>query len=273
LRLALGAVDIRIVGPGEVPGRDFTGWVIVNYDILKRHADALRALPFAGIVFDEAHYLKNHRPQRSIVSRQLIDRASTEPVVHVLTGTPLTNRPRDLFPLLQLVNHSLGRSFLAFARRYCDATRNEYGRWLTGGSNNIQELSIQLLGVMLRRRKDDVLDLPAKHRNWIELDVAAALWHRLNAQVAELLAEDAPRNRRGSAAASVCSDGSGGASQWRKFPKRWSLLKVRSTRGRKLSSIPALGRRRVACVTSWGTIKVMARLSPMAVRIRYPAIP
>ena len=32
--------------------------------------------------------------------------------VYLLTGTPLTNRPRDLFVLLQLVGHPLGRSFL-----------------------------------------------------------------------------------------------------------------------------------------------------------------
>ena len=33
----------------------------------------------------------------------------------------MTNRPRDLFVLLQLVGHPLGRSFLSFAKRYCAA--------------------------------------------------------------------------------------------------------------------------------------------------------
>ena len=37
--------------------------------------------------------------------------AKKEPPVYLLTGTPLTNRPRDLFVLLQLVGHPLGRSF------------------------------------------------------------------------------------------------------------------------------------------------------------------
>ena len=85
--------------------------------------------------------------------------------LHALTGTPLTNRPRDLFPLLQLVGHPMGRSFLSFAKRYCDATHNGFG-WVTDGASNLDELRVQLHGVMLRRTKDEVLDLPPKLRTW-----------------------------------------------------------------------------------------------------------
>src|SRR5262249_194538 len=95
-------------------------WVIVNYDVLKQHFDHLIGVAWAGIIFDEAHYLKNHTSQRSRHARQLLiggrTRAGQGPVVHALTGTPLTNRPRDLFPLLQIVNHPLGYSFLSFAK-------------------------------------------------------------------------------------------------------------------------------------------------------------
>ena len=118
-----------------------------------------------------------------------------EPVVHVLTGTPLTNRPRDLFPLLQLVGHSLGQSFLAFAKRYCDGHKNDYGYWMTGGATNTPELSVQLQGIMLRRTKDAVLDLPAKQRTWIEVDVDDVVRERLNEAVAHFLAEE--RTERG----------------------------------------------------------------------------
>jgi SWI/SNF-related matrix-associated actin-dependent regulator 1 of chromatin subfamily A len=47
------------------------GWVIINYDILKQHIGALRAIPWKAIIFDEAHYLKNHTSQRSKLARQL----------------------------------------------------------------------------------------------------------------------------------------------------------------------------------------------------------
>ena len=165
-------------------------WVIVNYDILGRHIEALGRVPWAGLVFDEAHYLKNHRSARSRLARQLADRAKNTsaagPAVYLLTGTPLTNRPRDLFVLLQLVGHPLGRSFLAFAKRYCAAERNDYG-WQTGGASNIEELTVQLHGVMLRRAKDQVLALPPKLRTWLPVEVPKGTGVRDMKKVVELL--------------------------------------------------------------------------------------
>src|SRR5690606_4049111 len=64
----------HVVGPAEPPEAGFTGWVVINYDILKTHMDALLAIPWAGFVFDEAHYLKNHRTNRSRFSRELVER-------------------------------------------------------------------------------------------------------------------------------------------------------------------------------------------------------
>src|SRR5688572_19638022 len=110
-------------------------WVILNYDILGRHADTLAKVRWGGLVFDEAHYLKNHTSARSRVARAITAAATPQdPAVYLLTGTPLTNRPRDLFVLLQLAGHPLGRSFLSFAKRYCAASRNEYG-WKTDGAS------------------------------------------------------------------------------------------------------------------------------------------
>ena len=195
LRLALGDVPVHVIGPAPPPPVGFRGWLIVNYDLLRRDIEALLAHGFAGLVFDEGHYIKNHRSQRSRYSRRLVTETDADPVVHVLTGTPLTNRPRDLFPLLQLVGHSLGQSFLAFAKRYCDGQKNDYGHWMTGGASNIDELSVQLQGIMLRRTKDAVLDLPAKQRAWIEVDVDDELRDGLNDAVARFLT--AERTERG----------------------------------------------------------------------------
>ena len=106
--------------------------------------------------------------------------------VYLLTGTPLTNRPRDLFVLLQLVGHSLGRSFLSFAKRYCAAEKNDYG-WQTRGASNIEELTVQLHGVMLRRSKDQVLALPPKLRTWLPVQVPKGTGVRDMRKVVDLL--------------------------------------------------------------------------------------
>ena len=171
IHLALGGVrDVAVVDQRtSVPHRDFRGWVVINYDIVRKHEESLGRLPFAGFTFDEAHYLKNHRAQRTRAACRLLDDAAT-PVVHCLTGTPMMNRPRDLFPLLQLVGHSLGQSFLGYAKRYCDAHKGDFG-WVTKGASNLEELAVQLHGTMLRRTKDEVLDLPGKVRNWLTVDI------------------------------------------------------------------------------------------------------
>ena len=179
-----------VVIEGSAPVDLGATWVIVNYDILGRHRDALEPIDWAALVFDEAHYLKNHTSARSKLARGLTDRASAKAahplIVQLLTGTPLTSRPRDLFVLLQLVGHPLGRSFLAFAKRYCAAEKGEFG-WKTGGASNIDELTVQLHGVMLRRSKDDVLALPPKLRTWVPVTVPATTGARAIKKVLALL--------------------------------------------------------------------------------------
>ena len=197
IKAVLESHDVVLVGGSTgPPKRDYGGWVIVNYDIVKKYVADLSKLPFAGFIFDEAHYLKNHQTQRSKAARSLLDGAGT-PVVHCLTGTPMMNRPRDLFPLLQLVNHALGKSFLGFAKRYCDAHKGEYG-WETKGASNLDELTVQLHGTMLRRTKDEVLDLPGKLRTWLTVDVPVTTAHRgMRRVLATLLKETSDRANEG----------------------------------------------------------------------------
>jgi SWI/SNF-related matrix-associated actin-dependent regulator 1 of chromatin subfamily A len=163
------------VAPQGVTPNGHASWTILNYDVLGAHTPVLEAIDWAGFVIDEAHYLKNHTSGRSRHTRALVERVAARigspgPAVFALTGTPLTNRPRDLFVLLQLAGHPIGRSFLSFAKRYCDAAKNQYG-WVTDGASNIEELTVQLHGVMLRRSKDQVLSLPPKLRTWLPIDV------------------------------------------------------------------------------------------------------
>ena len=192
------AREIAVVAPdastlvidGTSPVALTAEWVIINYDILGRHIDDLLKVPWAALIFDEAHYLKNHTSARSKLARQLTTSAAAATpalAVQLLTGTPLTSRPRDLFVLLQLAAHPLGRSFLSFAKRYCAAEKGEYG-WKTGGASNIEELTVQLHGVMLRRTKDEVLALPPKLRSWLPVEVPSGTGARAIKKVFELLA-------------------------------------------------------------------------------------
>lgn len=173
---ANAAVDvIGVAGHKAASAR----WGVVNYDMLARHADRLRDIPWSGVVLDEAHFIKNANQRTSQVLKIIgvADskcEAPTGPrLVFLLTGTPMPNRPRDLFNLLRATGHPSARNFLSFARRYCGAYRNNYG-WVTDGASNIAELNLLLKAVMLRRKKDDVLDLPPKIRSWVPVQIDAA---------------------------------------------------------------------------------------------------
>ncbi len=229
IAIVLSRVQTWIIGPDDPPEAGFEGWAIINYDILGKHIDALGALKWKGVVFDEAHYLKNHRSQRHKFSMQLVKQLPEETVVHLLTGTPLTSRPRDLFPLLQLARHALGRSFMGFAKRYCDAYKGEYG-WVTDGASNIEELTVHLHGIMLRRTKNQVLDLPPKIRTWLDVDVSSRVAHRMSTAVLDLLRKYSRRGVRETLEESPSSEERGRAlGQLTRARLRLATSKVRTT--------------------------------------------
>lgn len=177
-----------IVGPGPLPPINYCGWIIVNYEILGKHLEKLLAFDWKGVVFDEAHYLKNYQSQRSRNASKLVKEIKHNPVVHALTGTPMTSRPRDLFPLLQILDHPLGKSFLSFAKRYCEAYQGDFGL-VADGASNLEELTVQLHGVMLRRTKDEVLDLPPKVRTWMDVELHPYAIQHFNRLVQEFISK------------------------------------------------------------------------------------
>ncbi|MFM8312361.1 MAG: SNF2-related protein [Ilumatobacteraceae bacterium] len=168
--------EIHMVEPGadvqvlakESPRAD-ARWTIVNYDRLGKFASELADLPFAVVVLDEAHYIKN-RSARTKHAMTLLAGDREPDGVYLLTGTPMTNRPRDLFQLLKAIGHPASRSFYKFARRYCGAYDNGFGLD-SNGASNLDELSMVVAGVMLRRAKSEALDLPEKVRSWVPVDV------------------------------------------------------------------------------------------------------
>ena len=170
--------EVEVLGVDREANRD-PRWVIVNYDILRKHADRLHAVEWSGVILDEAHFIKNASQRTNHCLKLLGVQADAHaPVigpefVFLLTGTPMTNRPKDLFNLLRCVGHPSARSFLSFAKRYCDAYRNDYG-WVTTGASNLEELNLLMKEVSIRRKKEEVLELPPKIRSWVPVDISGS---------------------------------------------------------------------------------------------------
>jgi SWI/SNF-related matrix-associated actin-dependent regulator 1 of chromatin subfamily A len=163
--------DVQVVtGASFEPGHR---WTVVNYDLVNRNRVSLTAAHWAVAVVDEAHYVKNDsvRSKRTLELLGVLAGSTAGPDhVYLLTGTPMANRPRDLFNLLKAVRHPLANSFYRYAKRYCAAFDNGYGLD-TNGAANVDELAAVVSGVMLRRTKRDALDLPEKVRSWLPVEL------------------------------------------------------------------------------------------------------
>lgn len=136
--------------------------IILNYDILGSWLPTLlRSRPLC-VIFDEAHFVKNIRAQRTKCLFKLV---KDVPSVLGLSGTPLTNRPIELWPVLKAIRPDIFPSREKYAWRYCKPRYTPWG-WSYEGAANLGELNRILNGrCMIRRLKKDVLpELPDKVR-------------------------------------------------------------------------------------------------------------
>lgn len=143
--------------------------VIVNYDILDAWKVWLSKANVKGIVLDECHYIKNRATKRYKATKYL---AKNLPHVIGVSGTPLTNRPSELWPILNLLDKKAWPNFMQFAFKYCKPKKTPWG-WKFEGAINLDILHRRLKKTcMIRRKKKDVLkELPDKERTVVPLDI------------------------------------------------------------------------------------------------------
>ena len=144
-------------------------FVIANYDIIKNFHDPKKKedsiilkSQFDLVIVDEAHYIKNATAQRTKLINDIVKKTER---LWLLTGTPMTSRPMDYFNLLSLVDSPVSKNWMAYAIRYCAGYQfNAGGRkiWNVTGASNLEELRDRTSGTILRRLKENVLDLPDK---------------------------------------------------------------------------------------------------------------
>ena len=154
-------------------------FTIINYDILKNfHTIEERGKKYEEwelrreivefnpdlIILDEAHFVKNHKSIRGKILKDISKRFSPERV-WLLTGTPIANRPMDYFNLLSIIDSPVTNNWVHYAKTYCEGMRFKKGGrfvWVTTGASNLEELGAKTKRTILRRKKEEVLDLPEK---------------------------------------------------------------------------------------------------------------
>lgn len=182
----LARLDVRVfICDGSNPAPADADVVIINYDLMHRRVKmeevkegrrkvqrikVIAGLPEkpATVIVDEFHKIKSSKSKRTKATSAyaaLADRRL------LLSGTPLLNRPIELWPALSLLRPNDFRSYWAFAKRYCGGYESRFG-WNFDGASNLDELRTRLQPFMLRRTKDQVLtELGPKRRVRLTLEL------------------------------------------------------------------------------------------------------
>jgi SNF2 family DNA or RNA helicase len=137
--------------------------VISSYGLLRRDAERLQAVPWLGLVLDEAQNIKNPETRQARTARAL--RADYRVI---LTGTPVENNVGDLWSLMEFLNSGFLGTQTGFKRRFFVPIQARRDR---AAAEDLKRLTTPFV---LRRLKTDetiISDLPEK----IETDVFCTL--------------------------------------------------------------------------------------------------
>lgn len=157
-------------------GKDFVSGdiTILNYDIVKKHKEAILELNPKCVILDECHYIKNYKAQRTKAVQEI-----TKGAKHIiaLSGTPMLNRPVELWTIANMIAPTTFNNWTSYVNRYCDAFQDRYALNVNG-SSNLEELQSKLRQtMMIRRLKADVLtELPEKMRETVFMNVSDKEW-------------------------------------------------------------------------------------------------
>jgi SWI/SNF-related matrix-associated actin-dependent regulator 1 of chromatin subfamily A len=148
-------------------------------------------------IFDESHYCKTPTSQRTKAAKKIVKSAPPAAPVILLTGTPVTNRPAEYAPQLEMLGQidKFG-GLWGFYRRYCAAYRDRWGQWNFDGNSHLDELNDKLRSTCyIRRVKTQVMkELPPVVHNEVLVDGAAEpmkVYRKAEADIVAYLVERA----------------------------------------------------------------------------------
>ena len=145
---------------GDNAGRSTGYFIITNVETFRNNEITAEIVKLCKdgtigmIAFDECHKAKNPSSQQGKGILKLQSKTMI-----AMTGTPLMNTPLDLYIILKWLGYEK-HAFYSFKNHYC--VMGGYGGYEIVGYKNLDELQEQLNTIMLRRLKDEVLDLPEK---------------------------------------------------------------------------------------------------------------
>jgi SWI/SNF-related matrix-associated actin-dependent regulator of chromatin subfamily A-like protein 1 len=152
------------------------GWYVVSWEVAQKYEHELKTkMTWDLVILDEIHKLKTMKAARTKFflggTEKGEDGKKKEiPPIRAkkrvaLTGTPICNKPLELWPFLTWLQPERFNNLAVFRNRFCGGSVN--------GASNLHKLQDVLrTSVMVRRLKSQVLkDLPPKQRQVVVLDI------------------------------------------------------------------------------------------------------
>lgn len=148
--------------------------VVSSYTVARLDEDEFREVEWAGLILDEAQFVKNPKTK---LHRAISTFRSD--ATYAVTGTPMENSLSELWSLLKLAAPGLFPSARKFRDRYIQpiekgkVPENEEGGEYR--ARRLSQLRRRIRPLMLRRTKELVAaDLPAKQEQILEVDLTPA---------------------------------------------------------------------------------------------------
>ncbi|MCP2247957.1 DEAD/DEAH box helicase [Lentzea aerocolonigenes] len=135
--------------------------VVTSYALFRLDFDACSALPWSGLVLDEAQFAKNHQSKVHQCARLL-----PAPFKLAITGTPMENNLMELWSLLSITAPGLFPSPTRFREYYALPIEKH------GDTDRLAQLRRRIKPLIKRRTKEQVAaDLPAKQEQVLEVEL------------------------------------------------------------------------------------------------------
>jgi SNF2 family DNA or RNA helicase len=151
--------EIEVIESGtQVEKAKDSNLVICSYELMSK----LPKIKWDSIIFDEVHNLKTYSANRTKAAKKLVDGNPNANLIG-LSGTPITNDPKDLFNPLNIFWPGRFGTYNKFCTRYCKSEPNEYSysgkSFFSLNEEHSKELEQRLASVSSRHTKKDVAEL------------------------------------------------------------------------------------------------------------------
>lgn len=136
--------------------------IVTTYAVLRLEAEAFAEVEWAGLILDEAQFVKNAATKVHEAARGI-----RAPFRLAVTGTPLENHVGELWAILRIVAPGLFPSRRAFDERYRRPIEDDRN------ADRLARLRRRIRPLLLRRTKEAVApELPPKQEQVLEVELA-----------------------------------------------------------------------------------------------------